>query len=91
MLGGAVAVQPTGPGHVSAGAVSLGPLALEQRLGLAVTALLFEVAAHRVAAVMPDDRAGAEAQPPTALAQAPADVDVVARRPVLRIESVDCA
>src|SRR5215213_3517539 len=69
--------------------VALGPLALEQRLGLPVLELLLEVVAGRAAAMVPDDRAGAEAHGPAAVLQPPADVDVVTGDPELVVEAAD--
>src|SRR4029079_17983288 len=76
-LGEPLAVQPPVPGHVAEVVVLLGPLALEHRLRAPVAALLAPVRADAVAAVVPDDGRGAEAEGPAAGLQAPADVDVV--------------
>src|SRR5438093_1550867 len=43
------------PRHVPSGVVALGPLALQQRLGRAVAALLAQVGAHGRAAMVQDD------------------------------------
>src|SRR5579884_1254991 len=64
-------------------------LALEQRLGLAVAALLAQIRAHGPAPVMPDDRARAERDPFARVEQPPAHVDVVAGRAELRIKAAD--
>ena len=69
--------------------VFLGPLAGQQRLGATVAALLPDVRAYGIAAVVPDDRGRVEAQRPAAIAEAPANVDIVAGGSELRIESSD--
>ena len=76
-LRAAVPVDAAGPGEVAGAVVALGPLALQQRLGLAVLELLLQVAAHAVAAVVPDDGAGAEAD---ASSPAPAGASRCRRR-----------
>ena len=53
------------------------PLSLEQSLGPAVAALLTQVPAHRVAAMVVDLRGGREPDPSAEVQQPPADVDVV--------------
>ena len=85
--GAGAVVEAAGPGHVAAAVVALGPLALEQRLGLAVALLLPPVAADAAAAPMPDQRGRMEAQRQPLLLQPPAGVDVVAGDPELRIEA----
>ena len=71
------------------GAVLVGMLSLEQRLGLAVASLLAQVAAHGAAAVVADDRAGAERDLPARVEQPPAHVDVVAGGAELRVEAAE--
>src|SRR5215207_176483 len=66
--------------------VLLWPFLLQQCLGLTVAMLLLPVRAYRVAAVVPDNRRGAEPQRPTALPQPPADIDVVTGNLEARIE-----
>src|SRR5215210_5959524 len=66
--------------------VLLRPFLFQQCLGLTVATLLLPVRAYRVAAVVPDNRRGAEPQRPTALPQPPADIDVVTGNPEARIE-----
>jgi hypothetical protein len=61
----------------------------EQRLRLAVAALLFQIIADRRAAVVPDKRRRAEADLVSGLLQSPADVHVIARSAVDGIESID--
>src|SRR5262249_2367926 len=55
----------------------------------AVAVLLLEVGADRVAAPVPDQRGRVEAERPAARLQAPADVDVVAGGPELRVVAAD--
>src|SRR4051794_12289170 len=80
----ALRVQAARPRDVTGGVVFLRPLALEQRLGLAVADLLAPEAADGVAAAVPDDRGRVEAERPALRLELPADVDVVARRAELR-------
>ena len=61
----------------------------ELRLGPAVAHLLAEVGADGVAAVVPDERGGAESDRVSPVLEAPADVDVVAGRVELRVEPAD--
>src|SRR5215471_454719 len=70
-----------------AGAVVLvGPLAFQQRFGLAVAPLLLPVGPYGGTSVMPDHGSRAEPQRPAPLLQPPAHVDVVAGSAELRIE-----
>ena len=89
--GESLVVEATGPGDVPAGGVTLRPLPFELPLGLAVIVLLLPEAADAVAAVVPDHRAGGEAERPAAFLDPPADVDVVAGDRELRIEAADGA
>ena len=68
---------------------ALGIFRIEHRLGVAVTALLSVVSLHRVAAEVPDEGGGREAQLVAGVEHAPANVDVVACGPELRIEAAD--
>ena len=82
-------VDPPRPAR-GAGAVVVGrPLALQQRLGLAVAVLLAQVAPDRVAAPVHDDRAGAEAEGAVRLLQPPAEVDVVSGDLEALVEAAD--
>src|SRR5437763_1191436 len=83
------AVNATGPAHVPRAVVLLGPLPLQHRLRPAVPDLLFPIGAHRVPAVVPDDRRRAETQGPAVSLEPPAHVDVVAGGAELRIEPSD--
>jgi hypothetical protein len=74
---------------MAASVVARGPLALEQRLRLAVLRLLPEIGADRAPPSVHHDGGRGEADRPPALLQAPAHVDVVARDPKLGIEPVD--
>jgi len=85
----AIAVDPPEPGDVTSLVVAVGPLALEKRLGASVPELLMEVRAHRAASAVPDARTRAEADLRPRFLEAPADVDVVAGRYELGIESAD--
>src|SRR5207244_3734534 len=82
-------VYPPGPGEMAGTVVALRPLPLEERLGLSVLELLLQIGPEGVSPVVPDDRAGAESDGPAFLLQPPADVDVVARDPELRVEAAD--
>ena len=66
-----------------------GMLGIDQRLGLAVAALLVEIGFDRVAAEMPDDGRRAEADGIAGILQAPADVDIVAGGAIDRIEAAE--
>src|SRR5205814_8292957 len=77
-VGESVAIEAAHPAYVPRSVVLLGPLAFEHRLGPAVADLLAPIRAHRVAAVVPDNGGGVEAQRPAPLLQSPAHVHVVA-------------
>src|SRR4029077_4277317 len=62
---------------------------VEHRLGAPVSALLAVVSLDGVAAEMPDEGRGAEAQPHAGIEDAPAYVDIVAGRGELRVEAAD--
>src|SRR6185437_4593581 len=64
-------------------------LAVDERLGLAVAALLVEISLHRVAAEMPDNGRRAEADRVAGILEAPADVDIVAGGAVERVETAE--
>jgi hypothetical protein len=74
---------------MAASVVARGPLALEQRLRLAVLGLLLQIAADRPPPPVHDDGRRGETDRPPALLQTPAHVDVVARDPELRVEPID--
>ena len=61
-------------------------LGIDQRLRLAVSALLTQVGADRVAPEMPDDGGGAEADGVARILETPAHVDVVTGCAVGRVE-----
>ena len=88
---GTAAVQLPRPGDVPKPIEPFRPLALEQRFGQAIPALLAQVAAGRPTAVVPHHGAGREADGPAALVQSPADVDVVTGRPESRVVPADRA
>src|SRR5207245_11055519 len=71
-----VPVHATRPADMPCGVVLLGPLRFEQRLGLAVSALLFPVRSHRAPPVMPHHRGRTEPDPPAAAPEAPAHIDL---------------
>ena len=81
-------VDPARPRRVAADVVLLGPLALEQRLGPAVAALLAQVAADGVAALVPDHRRGREADRP---ARSPAGASRGRRRRRRRGSGIEAA
>ena len=83
------AVDASRPRQVAGAVVLLRPLRLEECLGLPVTLLLLPVRTQRVASVVPDHGRRAERKRPSTLAQAPADVYVVASGAKLRVESFD--
>ncbi|MFN9941379.1 MAG: hypothetical protein ACK56I_18060, partial [bacterium] len=85
----ATAVQPAAPREVAHRAVALGPLLLQQRLGLAVALLLLPVHGQRIAPVVPVHGAGMKADAPAARLQPPAQVDVVAGGAVAVVEAID--
>src|SRR6202044_2693098 len=66
-----------------------GMLAVEQRFRLSITLLLADIGLHRVAPEMPDERGGTVADHMPRILQAPANVDIVARRPEDRVEAAD--
>src|SRR5207248_9994800 len=88
-VGQPVAVDTAGPARVPGAIVFLGPLPFEHRLRAAVPDLLLPVSAHRVAAVVPDHRGGAESKRPAPLLEAPTHVHVVAGGAELRVEPSD--
>src|SRR5215471_16615856 len=61
----------------------------QQGLGLAVALLLLEIGLDRRAAVIPDETRRAETNPVAAFLQAPADVHVIPRFAIDRIEAAD--
>src|SRR5260221_4128434 len=63
--------------------------AVDERLGLAVAALLAEIGLYRVAAEVPDDGSRAEADSVAGILKTPADVDVVAGGAIDRIEAAE--
>ena len=65
------------------------PLALEQGLGTAVPALLPPVRKQRAPAVVPDHCRRIEVDPLAGFLEAPAEIDVVAGRAKLRVESTE--
>ena len=67
--------------------VLVGPLALQQRLGPSVLALLAPVRAHGAAGPVPDHGRGAEPEHVPRLEQLPADVDIVSGDAELGIET----
>src|SRR5215211_8363369 len=83
------AVQLASPREVPEGVVALGPLALEHRLRPPVAPLLAPVCPHRVASPVPDHRGRAETDLETQVADAPAEIDVVARDTEPWIESAE--
>src|SRR5262245_42937038 len=74
---------------MSKSVVALRPFLLEQSFGLAVALLLAPVLRDRVAAVMPDERAGVETDLASARLQSPTHVNIVARGAVARVEAID--
>src|SRR5581483_4386464 len=68
---------------------SIGMLKPEERFRLAVSGLLLQVGARRLAAMVPDERARCEGDPHSRLLQPPADIHIIARFAVLRVEAVD--
>src|SRR5438132_544996 len=84
-----VPVHAASPGEMATAVVLLGPLPLEQRLGLSVLVLLFEIRGDRLAAVMPDNGARTEAERPTSLLHSPADVHVVPSDAEYWVEATD--
>ena len=64
-------------------------LRIDERLGLAVAALLVAIGFDRVAAEMPDDRRRAEADGMAGILKPPADVDIVAGGAVDRVEPAE--
>src|SRR5215467_452156 len=59
----------------------------QETLSFAITDLLPPISPDRIAMMVPDESARAEGQPPAALLQPPADVNVVAGLGVSRIET----
>src|SRR5207247_4696665 len=68
---------------------AMGMPEVQERLGLAVAALLADVGLDGVAAEVPHHRRRAEADAMPALLNPPAQIHVVARGPEYRIEDVD--
>ena len=64
-------------------------LGIDERLGLAIAALLLEIGADGVAAEMPDDRRRAEPDRVAGVLKAPADVDVITSRAVDRVKAAE--
>ena len=64
-------------------------LRIDERLGLAVAALLVDIGFDRVAAEMPDDRRRAEADRVAGILKPPADVDIVAGGAIDRVEPAE--
>ena len=71
--------------------VFLRPLGGKQCFGRAVATLLSPIRLHTRTRVMPDDSPWRKPDPPPALLNPPADVDIIARNPKTRIESSDRA
>src|SRR4051812_33215148 len=64
-------------------------LEAQERLGLAITFLLFEKGAQREASMVPDDRGGTERDLAAGLLDPPAKINVIASLVIFRIESAD--
>src|SRR5438132_4140359 len=82
-------VQDTAPLAITAAIEFIGVLEAEQCLGLAVACLLAEEGARALSAVVPNEGARREGDPAAGLLQPPADVHVIARFTILRVEAVD--
>src|SRR5215831_6110382 len=82
-------VEAPVPAQVPGSVIFFRPLALEHGLGAAVVHLLTKVFQHGAAAMVPNHRAGMEAELPAALLETPAEIDVVAGDAELRIKTID--
>src|SRR5438105_12910189 len=69
--------------------ILLWPLTLEQRLRLAISALLAPVSPDRISTMMPDQCGRMKSDLPALLLDAPAEIDVITCHPVRRIISVN--
>src|SRR5687768_14379615 len=74
-------INPTAPDADPERVKIFGVLVRQQRFGLSVTALLFEICSNRRAPIMPDKACGAEPDAMSPLDQPPANVHVVAGPP----------
>ena len=61
----------------------------QQRFSFAVTVLLLEEVPKSETSIMPDDRGWAECDNPSGLLNSPAEIDVVSRLAIFRIEPAD--
>src|SRR5262249_47284651 len=84
-----IAVNASEPLRLSEEIEAIGMLDVEERLGLPVSHLLLDVGFDGVAAEVPHDRRGAEADRVALILQTPAEVDVVASGSEQGIEAVD--
>src|SRR5262245_12772626 len=83
------AVENAAPFAVAAPVELLRVLELKECFRFAITGLLAQIGAHVLSAVMPDKRAGRKSDPVAGLLQSPANIHVIARLAVMRIEAVD--
>src|SRR5579884_3285846 len=82
-----VAVNPPEPFRLAEQVEAERMLGIDERLCLAIAALLVDVGLRRVAAEMPDRRRRAEADDMAGVLKPPADIDVVAGRAIDRVEA----
>src|SRR5204863_5382152 len=84
-----LAVDAPEPARLAEQIEAIRMLEVEERLRLAVPHLLLQVRLHGVAPVVPNGCRRAEADRVATVLETPADVHVVARRRVRRIEAAD--
>src|SRR2546428_12770767 len=83
------AVNPAAPPRVAQGVEAIGMPEVEQRLGLAVPALLPDVGFHGVAPEVPHHGRGAEPDAVAVILKSPAKIDVVTGGAENGVESAD--
>src|SRR5436189_4202033 len=82
-------VQDAAPLAVAAAIEPIRMFEAQEGFGFAVAGLLAQVGGRRLPTMVPNERPRSEGNPVARLLQAPADIHVVARLAVLRVEAVD--